>query len=498
MISVVGLMLVLLSAAVAPATTSAPSLGTARYLPVRGEDVFAALAGPGHLRALVARGTAGLVVFHQDRTGAWRSFPMTYGDEEARLAMLEDGRELVAYQDDNTHSVLVQTWGPDGSVTSPQAVLESVASEDDTPAWQMSADGSGTVVIASTGDTVVGDDANAGGIYATVRDPGSAFSSQVTLQAPTHDTRYDGNGPEIVISPIAADGSATVRWLPLDGGAGEATSRGRGQFVVGAPQVSLPTAPGAPLIADLGLTSLSRVTGSRATLYVAGSERVVVGSDVLALCRAASGGCWGPQLLGWTGGVRALVFLGDNWYVARPDRHGVFSAPALATRGWGTPVADPVPGVVDFAVGRGEFSPEPIALIPFGVVPAPRSPQVSLDPIAYTQGDRLQIVARCLSACRVTAMIRAPHHPAVRAVQSMTSFERHAAWLDPLEGSLLQVPAKTPGAAATITATVIATDRAGHTQHLVRDFRRSTAAGQTDNWCMAGAHAGAGQDTCPV
>ncbi|MDX6715412.1 MAG: hypothetical protein QOH30_1970 [Baekduia sp.] len=354
-------------AGAAPARS--PGLGAPVKLPIRvpaSSRVVSAVSAAGHGPALVtaqAKGAHSITtVLHQDRGGTWRRFTVLGRPQAVRLALLEDGSGLAAFDQGNT--VVVRRWSARGTVGAPQVVLRSVQTtwEGDfvTAEWQLSAGRDGTVAIASSGDAT----STAGAIYATVRDPGGAFSPQQQVTPEAVSPPVFG-APDLAVAPIAAGGSVIVRWAPHgNGGPGDVRSSTDLGYAVRAGRATTfgpPQAPPGPApVADLS-TGLAATTPTPLTVAADQSSTVRVGRGVVALCARASGGCSSPQLFTW-GGRRAIAFnarschdcvdaaVYGSWYVARSGAGGVVDHPVLATRdASAVPVRSAARGVVAFA-----------------------------------------------------------------------------------------------------------------------------------------------------
>jgi hypothetical protein len=519
------LMAAFASVAVTSAAHAVERLGTPIPIGRSGENTFAAVSGAGHLPAFVTSDDRGHdVVVHEDRTGRWRTFSIGT-PLAARTALLEDGRELVAYDTDarapeRTGSVLVQTWGSDGRVTPSQPALSTIdplfEGDSDSAEWEMQTSRDGTIVIVAPGAV---DGVHDGGIYATTREPGRAFSAQQQVFAPPHPDPTFGvdDQPQITLSRIAADGSASIRAVSQGPADQLVAGRvGRGAFVDGAtatPPAPVRTLPDGeptddPLSQD-GRLKLPPGVHTVAT-YADASTPIRVGPAITALCRAASGGCAVPQLLIWGNGARRLVIrteacddcsfpTDDRAYVAQADATGVFDAPALATRhGIEAAVAGSEPGVVDFV--RGQLAadtgntvlidfapgPRPLSLVPFGDVSLPARPRVTLDPIAGTDGGRLTMRLDCVTTCRIGATVHNGRRVAHASV-AVATLGPPRRTLEPLEPALLSFPSSITNPIRPLRLVVTATGPGGRSTRLIRTLDPGARRGNTARyWCLAG------------
>jgi hypothetical protein len=155
------------------ATAAAPRLGTPAPIPIRlpaSSSIQLAVSAAGHGPAIVTEGQEGKdnIVLHRDH-GTWRKFAVPGRPQAVRLALLEDGGGLAAW--DEGDAVYVRRWTARGAVKAPQIVLSSVQTawvgDFGAAEWQLSAARDGTVAIASMSLD--------GAITATIRDPGGTF-----------------------------------------------------------------------------------------------------------------------------------------------------------------------------------------------------------------------------------------------------------------------------------------------------------------------------------
>jgi hypothetical protein len=134
------------------------------------------------------------------------SFPMAI-----RLADLEDGGGMALWDDGANHRVLARSWSRDGTLGAPQSVLAQVMTANNvgfgSAQWEMSSDGAGTVVVATTGPTPEA----AGRVFATLRDPGRQFGAPQELIPASEPAIIDR---QILVSPIASGGTVAISWGP--------------------------------------------------------------------------------------------------------------------------------------------------------------------------------------------------------------------------------------------------------------------------------------------
>ena len=190
----------------APAAAQAQSgYGTPIRLFGDRSAVLDASSGPDHglaLRLLDVRARERHSVRFQDSAARWHRFTVPGGPQTVRLARLEDGGGLAAW--DEGDSVHVRTWTRDGALSRARTVLtdvETIWSGDfDAAGWDLAHDGAGTVAIAAPGP--------GGSVVATVRDAGGDFAPQQQLLAPTGALEP----PSLALAGLAPDGTVSVFW----------------------------------------------------------------------------------------------------------------------------------------------------------------------------------------------------------------------------------------------------------------------------------------------
>src|SRR4051812_8827792 len=145
----------------------------------------------------------------------------------------------------------------------------------------MSADRAGTVAVATTGPVP---DA-AGRVFATVRDPGGQFGAPQELTPANEPAIVDR---EILVSPIASDGTVAVSWGPGDGDGlgGRAVRRARSARFDASMVV--------PFAFPLGLTKTNR------SIVGAGATPITIDAGVAHFCP-----CRNTRVFTWSGEVRA-------------------------------------------------------------------------------------------------------------------------------------------------------------------------------------------------
>jgi hypothetical protein len=332
---------------------------------------------------------------------------------------------------DQGDAVYVRTWTPAGALAPARPVLTGVqtAWEQDFsgPAWDLTADDAGTVVLAAPGKT-------AGGILATYRDPGQEFVApqRVADYAPAPTP---AQAPRIALSPVAADGSVTLGWA-------EPTAYWPGHLIAVRPPRGAfgPPQPGPPdsnAVADPGTAT------------------VRLSAQINRLCNTPDGGCTGFKLFRWDDGRELLAFTvdrdGNPWYTATRQADGRFANPVRVYRDSALrPLWTPVPGRLAFAIPGPD---EALNVVTQGVEP-------KLRPRAYVQGamsynDSLVLTASCRSSCRLS----------VRIGNGRTVTRR----VDPLQQAYFDAPTPTT---KHVRVAAIARDARGRTSRVVRTLTR--------------------------
>jgi hypothetical protein len=470
-------------------------------------NIVAGTSGEGQGTAIVTRryNPDRTDVLHQSATGRWRSFAIAGRPQAVRVALLENGGGLVAW--DEGESVMVRTWDRAGIPGPLFPVLQNIDTtwegDIETAQWQLSADAHGTVAIVSSGAR---DAASPDGVYATVRDPGGAFSPQQLVAA--IDPHVEG-GPDdlnLAVSPIAPGGGVSVRWglhgsgfpgtIGVGHEFGHAERAGAG-VAFGPPSSSPSPAPG------VTLRDVARSAPTPLDVPADQSRSVRVGAGVVALCSGGSG-CDTPRLLTW-GGTRALAInvlscpqcgapeLG-RWYVARADARGVFDHPVLATRNAAAvPIRGGQAGVVLFA--QVPFDPlfgaaDRVLAVPFGRIAAPRRQTAYLGTRSTFPRGRLIVEAGCRVGCRLSATATVLHggrpgrpHRVGTTRAPLTAGALASRTLEPLTGAFVTVdPALTAGARR-VRVAVTARQRGARDVTVSRVFRRRVGATGRVTWC---------------
>jgi hypothetical protein len=356
----------------AHAAAAGPHLGTPEVITSFGgeSDLLSASSVAGHPDAYAVFhrkiGANVYSVVHRDIHGHAHRFdihtPSGSFPQAVRLVAVEAGGGMAIWDESATQRVLARGWRSDGTLGATQVVLSQVttihSADNDTAQWRVRADGSGTVVVATTGASPH----NLASVFAAVRDPGGAFGAPQELTPPGEIGIIQR---QIAISPVAADGTVAIAWGPESGnGAGGRAIRSGRAARFGAPAAG-------PFTAEVGLSAANRsILGDDGT-------PITISARLARRCP-----CVRPQVLHWGGGARVLVFqvygtefarqLG-SWYVAHPDKHGVFDGAVEATRNaTSLPVRRTRSGEVGFArfdtsTDNGLFRQHSrLIVIPFG------------------------------------------------------------------------------------------------------------------------------------
>lgn len=337
------LLLIMVALLSAPAGASA-QLGDPVGLPIqvgRSDSLLAVGSGPAHAPALVVGGR----VHFADASGRWHSFRIAKRAEAVRLARLEDGGGLVAWN--QGYALLVRSWTRDGALAPPREVMSLGDS-----GWELAHDDAGTVVLATAGDW----------LQVAVRDPGGDFG------APEDFARASGEHLSAGFKAIAGD-TISISWDRK-----RFVRAGRGaRFVAAPPQPADP----AVLITDA-------------------SKSVRVGPAVRKICTVE---CDPPRLFTWADGTARLVYRNFfQWYIARPGNDGTFDGAVVATEIGGEPLWTEQPGVIAFT--RDTFPG--LALSPFGIAPE-RSPSLGIKS-AFVRDGALVVLAFCSTTCRLSGV----------------------------------------------------------------------------------------------
>jgi hypothetical protein len=402
------------SGLIAPAAEArAPRLGTPEVITWFGgeSNLLEASSVAGHPDAYAVFhrkiGANVYSVVHRDRRGHAHRFdiPTTRGSfpQAIRIVPLESGAGMALWDDSASARVLARAWTRDGRLGPSAVVLSGVttvhSAENDSAQWRVRADGRGTVVVASSG-AAPHDPAS---VLATVREPGGAFRPQQQLTPPGETGVLQR---QIRISPIGGDGSVAVAWGPEygDGPGGIAVRRGR------APAFD-PPLPRA-FESEVVLSARNR------SVFAADGTPVAISARLARRCP-----CVRPQVFRW-GRTRVLAFqvyatsagfeLG-TWYVARPDRSGVFDRAILATTNASSrPVRRKRAGELGFArfdtsTDSGLFRRRSrLIVIPFGArVPrSRRAARLRFGTYALANARRLLAPVYCDRVCRVRGTSR--------------------------------------------------------------------------------------------
>jgi hypothetical protein len=395
--------LAMLNAGAAVAVAGEPHLGTPEVITsFSGEsDIIASSSLPGHgdVYAVFHRiiGKNLYTVVYRDEHGHAHKFDIPTTNSSfpmaIRFAGLEDGGGMVLWDDGANHRILARSWLRDGTLAATQTVLAQVTTENNIgfggPQWQMSADGAGTVVVATTGP--VPDDA--GRVIATVRDPGGQFGAPQELTPANEPAIIDRR---ILVSPIARDGTVAISWGPgedVAGPGGRAIRSGR------SPRFDAPAV--VPFAVPLGLTKTNR------SILGPDAAPITIDAGVAHFCP-----CTNARVFTWTGDVRVLAFQtdGGDWYVARGGRDGAFTGAVKATEhAAAVPMRRARPGEVGFASFDTETDNllfrqhSRLIVIPFGSkVPASRrAPRLRFGTYATVVNHHLLVPVYCDRVCGI-------------------------------------------------------------------------------------------------
>lgn len=406
--------------------------------------VLDASSGPDHglaLRLLDLRARERHSVRFQDSAGRWHRFTVPGGPQTVRLARLEDGGGLAAWDEGDT--VHVRTWTRDGALSPARTVLtdvETIWSGDfDAAGWDLAHDGAGTVAIAAPGP--------GGSVVATVRDAGGDFTPPQQLLAPTGALEP----PSLALVGPEPDGTVSVFW----GQHSDGPDPIRGRETAHATRAGRAT------------TFAPVEAGGRAadaTLLAAGEGRDVrVGPSVLALCMRVT--CSKPSLFAWGASAAVIAFQRvdlptddpGRWYVASRQPDGRFDRPRLAFRGDANPVWTRAPGVLTFTrVSEGDSAGRERGtyLVRFGGAPSKARPRLFAQE-AFSRNGTLTVTAFCRTACRISAS-------GFKAAARRT--------LAPLEPGALTM--RVPATRKVVHVTLVARDARGRRTRLERTLRR--------------------------
>jgi hypothetical protein len=376
-------------------------------------EVGATASGPEHATAFHVWNPAFEVadeIRFQAAGGQWRRFPLPGDPADVRLARLENGVTLVAW--DVGDEIHIRTFDRSGAVTPERPILGGWK-------WVLASDGAGTVAVAA--------DIGKGRVALTIRDPGGAFTPEQVVA---------GDGTTLAFRPVAPDGAVTIEWT---GGAASRSGR--------APAFASAT----PAPHD------DRV-------FTDESQPVAVCGEVPRLCRVD---CDPPRRFAWPDGRRVIAFkrhisgVGVNlprWYVAT-EAGGRFGSPRFA--GFHMPI-EPVwtPGGVAFlrrSLGDYRSRGDGLFLDPFGSAPR-LPPRIFLNAASQVDG-RLHLAVFSREACRIGGTLGG------RRVTPFTTLEQEA-------HAPTSVSAPLPRGAKRMRMVLTATDSLGRTTRLVRTLVR--------------------------
>jgi len=352
----------------------------------------------------------------------------------------------------------------------------------------LQADDKGTVVIAA----VQQEGAQAGAVYATVRDPGRSFSRQLELRS------SDPPGSALAqlrrvptISTIAADGTVAVSWPESTGNDATAQQTSTATSVRRGRARRFARAVPGPVVATYRPESIERTDRGRPIRVAAG---------LTALCRRI--GCRAPTLFTWGSRTQLIVFNSTGvgldgskivdsnpaWYVARRGAGGAFSDPVVAYHGQGfrvRPLWTAKAGVIDFVratepdyAGHGAA----VFVMPFGPFKRRLVPRISVGRDIEVANGKLSLTAWCATACHLTGSFQAlrgtaatgPTYAATLIGEdARASSHSIARLLDPLErGRLTAVSPETMAPGTTRVRMVLtARDARGRTARLTTTLR---------------------------
>jgi hypothetical protein len=390
----------MLVSAVTMTALAVPSAARAQF----GDPVRVALDGVVELREVI--GDAGhptaflnaTSVMHQDAKGRWHRFRFDGLTTGARLVPLEDGGGMLVWQ--NASSILVRRWHRDGTTEAPQTVLSGVADPgyashegSDYPQWDLSFDRRGAVVIVG----VAPPGPSAGAIYAVSRGPDGSFGAPQVVRAPDPAPSFSyttDSLPLIRVSPLAPDGSVSVRWDWPDG-LRRATRTG----LEGGFDAPVPDSP-------------SAVDAS--TVYTVDSRAIRLAADVVAACAHDHGSCGGEgaRLYAWAGAPSQLLLRVQaddsfsRFLIARRGPDGRYRDPRPAPAGM--PIWSTKRGVIDWwQIVPGDYAGHGGGLyrVPFGMAPR-RTPRVLVDGTGEAGDGRVSVQVRCDQPCRLQTTVR--------------------------------------------------------------------------------------------
>jgi hypothetical protein len=470
--------LAMLNAGAAAAMARGPHLGTPEVITSfsSGEsNIIASSSLPGHgdayavFHRIIGRNLY-TVVFRDEQGHAHKfDIPTTNGSYPMaiRFAGLEDGGGMALWDDGANHRILARSWSRDGTLAASQSVLAQVTTSNNagfgSAQWQISSDGTGTVVVATTGMTP---DA-AGRVFATVRDPGRPFGAPQELTPANEPAIIDR---QILVSPITSSGTVAVSWGPVDvaGPGGRAIRSGR------SPRFDAPTV--VPFGFPLGLTKTNR------SILAPDATPITIDASVAHFCP-----CRNTRVLTWGGDVRVLAFqtTGGNWYVARAGRDRVYTSAVKATEHAGSvPMRRARPGEVGFA----RFDTEAdnnlfrqhsrLVVIPFGSkVPASRrAPRLRFGTYARAADRHLLVPVYCDRVCAM----HGSSGPDRRLRMVDFRGRRVDPSLEPFTVRYLRVALPAPHLNARVTAR--ASDDAGHRATARATFVRGKRGAF---WCLS-------------
>lgn len=406
-------------------------------------------------------------------------------------------------------AVRSQILRADGRLEPPQDALTDAqlvwVGDNESRLWQASANGAGTVVVASrTAQTAD----SSGGVIAAIRDSGRMFTPQQLLSAPTPGTQDSQN--TVLISAVSPAGATSVGWAleyasnPPERGMQTpwrtATRERAGEPLTVLPgertgPFGLPTGDGPPAVSQLDDPAPAPNGARIVRMYDTTGAVIEVARDVIDLCALRFAQC---DHVATVPGSRpaALTFVlnvpdlpGDpptaartrqgRWVVFR-RADGVFARPQRVTYSVDYAEALIAPeGRLQLAgtvAGR-------LRLTPVGTTPPSAAARPVAAPFAHTRGRRLSAALSCTRRCTVRATARYRGGRAVRAIAHPAFFPRPVRRiLDPNEQGSIEVTLPARLRARQIVITLTARDVVGRTRARNFVYERGRRTGDERTW----------------